>query len=573
MESCSVSSNSFLNIIFYIKFDVVINLIEMDRTFILLLILFIVSSCASHKQDFSKALKSITTSDIECYVADLGSDMFMGRKPFTEGERITVNYLADQLKNIGFEPAFSGSYFQKVPMVEISSSVDELVITRSSKTLFRFKTPDEVAVVSPMETSRVFVSNMPVVFAGFGIVAPEYGWNDYAGLDVKDKIVVVLINDPGLYTGDSTLFRGREMTYYGRWTYKYEEAARQGAAGIIIIHETEGAGYEYTIPRKSSLSPKLYIKDYSKNNPVCNFTGWFSSEAADRLLGSCGMRVDSLRLAACTKGFRGFPLNLNGSLSCNNEIVNNESSNVAGILKGSEKPDECIIYTAHWDHFGIGEKENGDSIYNGAIDNGTSMAWELAIGKAFASLENRPSRSIMLLFPTAEEQGLVGSAYYTEHPVIPMDNTVACLNNDLMLPIGKMKDVMITGYGQSELDEYAARAALAQDRYITGDPNPHTGMYFRSDHFAFAAKGVPSLFARGNIESRKYGKEWAAGQEKDFILNIYHRPADNYYPEKWDLEGIAEDAGFAFTIGYELATSDHFPGWNSGSEFKHLRNR
>ncbi|MBP1667303.1 MAG: hypothetical protein H6Q23_2163, partial [Bacteroidetes bacterium] len=346
-----------------------------------------------------------------------------------------------------------------------------------------------------------------------------------------------------------------------------------GATGVMIIHETEGAGYEYTIPRKSSISPKLYMRDYSKNHPVCGFTGWFSSESADRLFESCGLDTDSLRLEACKKGFKGFPLNMNGSVSCQNVIRYDESSNVAGILKGSEKPDEGIIYTAHWDHFGIGEKENGDSIYNGAIDNGTSMAWELAIGKAFASLKNRQRRSVLLLFPTAEEQGLVGSLYYTEHPVIPMDKTVACLNNDLMLPIGKMKDVMITGYGQSELDVYAARAARSQDRYITGDPNPQTGMYFRSDHFAFAAKGVPSLFARGSIESRKFGKEWAAEKERDFIRNIYHRPADNYDPEKWDLEGIAEDAVFAFTIGYELITTDHFPAWNSGSEFKQTRNR
>jgi Zn-dependent M28 family amino/carboxypeptidase len=291
------------------------------------------------------------------------------------------------------------------------------------------------------------------------------------------------------------------------------------------------------------------------------------------LLASSGLDADSLRLEACKKGFKGFPLNLNGSVSCQNEIRYDESSNVAGILKGSEKPDECIIYTAHWDHFGIGEKENGDSIYNGAVDNGTTMAWELSAGKAFSSLRKRPARSIILLFPTAEEQGLIGSQYYTEHPVIPMEKTVACLNNDLLLPIGRMKDVMITGLGQSELDDYAERAAEEQDRYIAGDPNAHTGMYFRSDHFAFAGKGVPSLYARGSIESRKSGRQWASEQERDYILNRYHRPSDNYEPEKWNFEGIREDAVLAFTIGYELATSDAFPQWKSGSEFKQLRNK
>ncbi len=545
----------------------------MTRLVLFLSIFIFLVSCSDDNADYRRAVKNISVREIERHVGELGSDSFMGRKPFTEGERITIGYLADQLREIGFEPAFGDSYFQKVPMVEIRTYTDEIVLKNSSKIIFRFRTPDEAAIVSPLETSQVDLEDLPLVFAGFGIIAPEYGWNDYDGLDIKGKIAVVLINDPGLYTGDTALFRGREMTYYGRWTYKYEEAARQGAAGIMIIHETEGAGYEYTIPRKSSISPRLYIRDYSKNNPVCSITGWFSSESADRLLEHCGLKTDSLRMEACRKGFRGFPLNIYGSVNCRNELNYDESSNVAGILKGSEKPEECIIYTGHWDHFGIGEKEKGDSIYNGAVDNGTTMAWELSIGKAFSSLRKKPERSIILLFPTAEEQGLVGSQYYTEHPVITMENTVACLNNDLMLPVGRMKDVMITGFGQSELDDYTARAAAMQDRYIAKDPNSHTGMYFRSDHYSFAARGVPSLYARGNVESRKYGKVWAAEQEQDYIRNRYHRPSDNYEPEKWDLEGIAEDAVLAFTIGFELATSDHFPEWKSGSEFRHLRKR
>jgi len=281
--------------------------------------------------------------------------------------------------------------------------------------------------------------------------------------------------------------------------------------------------------------------------------------------------VSELRSEACKKGFRGFPLGMDISLSFRNQIEYNTSRNVAGILKGSSRPDECIIFTAHWDHFGIGEAENGDSVYNGAVDNGTSMAWELAIGKAFSALKKKPSRSIILLFPTAEEQGLAGSLYYTENPVIPLEKTIACINNDLMLPIGRMKDLMITGLGQSDLDDLAGKAASEQDRYITGDPNPHTGMYFRSDHFAFAKKGVPSLFARGNVESRVFGKEWAAQKENDYITNRYHRPADNFEPENWDMEGIAEDARLAFIIAYELVTGDSNPGWKSGSEFKNLR--
>jgi Zn-dependent M28 family amino/carboxypeptidase len=267
----------------------------------------------------------------------------------------------------------------------------------------------------------------------------------------------------------------------------------------------------------------------------------------------------------------GFPLEMNISMKINNTIEYNKSKNVAGLFRGSKKPEENIVYTAHWDHFGIGEAENGDSIYNGAVDNGTSMAWELAIGKAFSQLEKKPERSIILLFPTAEEQGLAGSLYYTEHSVFPIDKTVACFNNDLLLPIGRMKDVMITGFGQSELDDYAGKVAAEQDRYITGDPNSHTGMYFRSDHFSFAKKGVPSLYARGNTDSRQYGKEWTARMGRDYIENRYHRPADNYDPEKWNFEGIAEDAKLAFSVGYRLATSDIFPQWRPVSEFKGIR--
>jgi Zn-dependent M28 family amino/carboxypeptidase len=259
------------------------------------------------------------------------------------------------------------------------------------------------------------------------------------------------------------------------------------------------------------------------------------------------------------------------SLSIDNKIRFNTSTNVAGVLKGTSRADECIVYCAHWDHFGIGEKEKGDSIYNGAVDNGTSMAWALEIGEAFSVLKKRPLRSVLILFPTAEEQGLLGSQYYTEHPVFTMEKTVACFNNDLMLPIGRMKDVMVTGYGQSEIDDMIAQAAKEQDRYIAGDPNSQTGMYFRSDHFPFAKKGVPSSFARGNVESREHGKEWASAMEKDYIDNKYHRPSDNYELAKWDLNGIAEDAMLSFVVGYRLSNSDLFPSWKAGSEFRSLR--
>jgi Zn-dependent M28 family amino/carboxypeptidase len=541
----------------------------MKYFFILLITLLLAASCSD--RDLKLREKSITTADLANYVKNLGSDEFMGRKPFTAGEKIATDYLAGELKRIGFEPAFNGSYFQPVPMVEISSVAKGRVRINSGKKLFSFSTPDDIAVTSPQFADEVNIKGSEMVFAGFGIIAPEYDWNDYSGLDVKGKTVVVLINDPGLYTGDSTFFKGREMTYYGRWTYKFEEAARQGAEGILIIHETEGAGYQYNIPRKSSITPRLYMQTADSNKTMCSFTGWLSAAAADTLFGSLGYDVTKLRKEACKKEFKGFDLKSLLSLSIVNKIRFNTSANVAGVLKGTSRADECIVYCAHWDHFGIGEKEKGDSVYNGAVDNGTSMAWALEIGQAFSGLKKRPLRSVLILFPTAEEQGLLGSQYYTEYPVFPMEKTVACFNNDLMLPIGRMKDIMVTGYGQSELDDMIADVAKEQDRYIVRDPNSQAGMYFRSDHFPFAKKGVPSSFARGNVESREHGKDWASAMEKDYIDNKYHRPSDNYEPGKWDLNGIAEDARLSFVVGYRLSNSDFFPSWKAGSEFRSLR--
>jgi len=525
-------------------------------------------SCTG-ESSLRKASETITADELRNYTSILGADSFMGRKPFTPGEEVTVKYLAEELGRIGFSPLFGDSWFQKVPMVEITTRVNgKVVITAGSERLDLYA-PDDIAVESPSMKQYVELNDIPMIFCGFGIVAPEYGWNDYEGLDVRGKCAVVLVNDPGLYTGDSTLFKGRQMTYYGRWTYKYEEAAQQGAAAILIVHETVGAGYDYSIPRKSSLSPSLYMEQSEDIITPCPVTGWISAEAAEKIFGARGYVVKELRTEACRKSFKGFGL---GSISLNltNSHQKNSSVNVAGILRGSEKPEECIVISAHWDHFGIGEAENGDSIYNGAVDNGTSMAWALEIGEAFSSLKERPERSVILLFPTAEEQGLLGSSWFAANPPVRPEDLIACINNDLMLPMGRMRDIMITGYGQSELEDLLAEVAVRQDRYIMPDPHPETGMYFRSDHFPFARIGVPSLFARGNCDNREYGKEWAAGQENLYLTERYHKPADNYYPEM-NFEGIEEDAKAIFEVAWKIVTSDMRPGWKPGSEFANIR--
>jgi Zn-dependent M28 family amino/carboxypeptidase len=531
--------------------------------------ILLVAACTG-ESSLRRASDTITADELRDYVQTLGSDSYMGRKPFTGGETLTVAYLATELEKIGFAPAFGESWFQNVPMVEVTSRVTGMVTVTAGLRKIDFTAPDDIAVESPSMKQLVELVEIPMIFCGFGIVAPEYGRNDYAGLDVRGKCAVVLVNDPGLYTGDTTLFKGREMTYYGRWTYKYEEAARQGATAILIVHETVGAGYDYSIPRKSSISPGLYMEQAEEDTPPCPVTGWFSAEAAERIFSAVGHDVESLRAEACAADFAGFPMGASISMTIANSHRRDSSLNVAGILRGSSTPEECIVISAHWDHFGIGEPENGDSIYNGAVDNCTSMAWAFEIGEAFASIKEKPARSVILFFPTAEEQGLLGSSWFAANPPVKTENIVAAFNNDLLLPMGRMKDIMITGYGQSQLDDMLAEAIAKQGRYITPDPNPETGMYFRSDHFPFAQIGVPALFARGNCDSREFGKEWAAAQEKDYITNRYHKPADNYYPEM-DFDGIVEDARAVFEVGYRIVTNDIRPQWKPGSEFAKLR--
>jgi len=542
----------------------------MKNSLIIIVLASLLAASCSEERTLRKAAATITPDELRSYTMTLASDSFMGRKPFSPGETVTVSYLADELEKIGFRPAFGDSWFQSVPMTEISTTVTGPVTIMAAGKILELSAPDDIAIESPSLKRVVEIKDLPMVFCGFGIVAPEYGWDDYRDVDVSGKCAVVLINDPGLYTGDTTLFKGRQMTYYGRWTYKYEEAARHGASAILIIHETLGAGYDYSIPRKSSITPGLYMEQVEGNTPPCDVCGWLNGEAADELFGALGYSVETLRKEACQKDWHSFGMAAVITMNLENTHAQNTSMNVAGILPGAKNPDECVVIEGHWDHFGIGEAENGDSIYNGAVDNATTMAWALEIGKAFASLSNKTDRSVILLFPTAEEQGLLGSSWFTTHPPVAPGKIIACFNNDMMLALGRMKDIMVTGYGQSELDDMLAIVAAEQGRYILPDPTPETGMYFRSDHFPFARIGVPSLFARGNCDSREHGKEWAAEREKEYLTTMYHKPADNYYPEM-NFEGIAEDAKATFEVAWRIVTSDIRPQWKTGSEFANIR--
>lgn len=528
---------------------------------------FLISSCS----DYKNAEETINAEDMTRIVKEFASDEFQGRKPFTEGEEKAVDFLIKEYKRIGLEPANNGSYIQEVPMVEVTDVPDDRMKINLWNASIELKYKDDFVAFSKQLVDEINIRNSSMVFAGYGIVAPEYNWNDYADINVKNKIVVVLVNDPGFGTDDKDFFKGNEMTYYGRWTYKYEEAARQGAKGVLIIHETEPAGYPWSVVLNGAIQPKLYLQREDNYMSMCALEGWLTKNAASELFSLAGFDLKELMQKAKQPNFKA--VNLRSRLNLNIKSSQKEaiSKNVIGILPGSERPDEVIIYSSHWDHLGIGPVVNGDSIYNGAVDNGTTTAWMLEIAEAFANLKKRPARTIMILSPTAEEQGLLGSKYYAENPLFPLEKTVANINNDLLLPFGPYNDVMITGYGQSELEDYVAKFAEEYDRYIFPDPNPHTGMYYRADHFSFARVGVPALFARGNCDSREHGKEWALAKEKDWVNNYYHKQTDEYDPNTWTFDGIVEDARLMFRIGYELSNETTFPKWKEGSEFKEIR--
>ncbi len=525
-------------------------------------------SCSTSSNDTETVDVTIDTLTIDRHLGILASDDFMGRKPFTEGEEKTIHYLESELRAMGLQPGNGDSYFQDVPLVEITGfQSPDMTITQGNKEKV-FEANKDFVVYSERVEEELSLDQSELVFAGFGVVAPEYNWNDYEGLDVKGKTVVVMVNDPGFGSGDDELFKGDEMTYYGRWTYKYEEAARQGAAGVLIVHETIPAGYPWTVVQSSWTGAKLNLDD--PNPPYkCAIQGWITRKMAGELFTDAG--IDNYSRTAKTAGFKPVSMNMTASVELRNEVKRDMSKNVIAILPGTERKDEYIIYSSHWDHLGVGDPIDGDSIYNGAHDNATGVTGMLAIAETFANLEKKPERSMVFIFVTAEEQGLLGSAFYGQNPIYPPNQTVANINMDGLPAYGEMKDVTITGYGQSELDEYAKSEAEKQGRYIIPDPDPGKGYFFRSDHFNFAKAGIPALYASGSFEHMTKGKEFIEEKTQEYLASKYHRQGDNYEPDEWDLKGIALDAKLLFNVGYRLANESYFPQWSEGSEFKAKR--
>ena len=502
----------------------------------------------------------------------LSSDSFQGRRPFTAGEARTVDYISKSFAAIGLEPGNNGSWFQEVPMGEITSVGDPVMKVQSPKGSFDLKKTDDYVIGTELTDSIVSLNNDAVVFAGYGIVAPEYKWNDYEGLDVKGKVVIVLVNDPGYDgSGDTSIFKGREMTYYGRWTYKYEEAARHGAKGCLIVHNTAAASYPFSVVQNSWSKARIILDNRNEKKYDVPVKGWITEAAAKKIL-MAAINDTALLVKAKEHGFKGVPLNLKLSTTLQVTSVFNTSKNVIGKITGTKRPDEYIIYTAHWDHFGIGKPdENGDSIFNGALDNASGAASIMEIARAFKSMKTPPERTIIFLAVTAEEQGLLGSTYYAQHPIYPLDKTVANINIDEINNVGPTKDITITGLGQSELEDYLLKELVAKGRYVAPELHPEGGHYFRSDHFSFAKVGVPALTVGGGIDDIKKGKAYGAKKAEEYNEKHYHRPSDNYDAATWNLEGGIEDIILLFQVGKKLAFESRFPKWKEGSEFKKLR--
>lgn len=523
---------------------------------------FLIISCNFKQPKLDEGIEAITYNNLEKHIVELSGDDYLGRKPMSNEEAKVLDYISHEMKSTGLDSVF----FQEVPIRGINSQPSSLQFA-TRKGPIKCKSGKDFSAVTRKAVSESDIYMSDIVFVGFGITAPEYGRYDYNGIDVKGKTVLMFVNDPGYYTQDINYFKGHAMTYYGRWTYKFEEAARHGAKACFIIHETGPAGYPWSIVGDDSKSTTLVLDSPDDNTSRCDIEGWISEKTARKLLANCNKDFDDLKHKALTKDFKPIPLKAKATLNLKNSIINGVSKNIIGYIKGKDKPEEAVVYTAHWDHIGVVKPIEGDSIVNGATDNASAVSWLIEISRAFKK-GPQPGRSIVFVATTAEESGLLGATYYTQHPLIPLEKTIAVINTDINLFIGEFNDVTLTGYGQSTIDKVVEEAAKLQGRYIAPDPNPENGMFFRSDHLPFVLNGVPALFAKGYVDSKKLGKDKTKDYIKNYWKNTYHKPSDEYHAERDDLNGLVQDTKLMYHVGWELSQTEDIPQWNDNSEFK-----
>ncbi|MDB5263807.1 MAG: peptidase [Adhaeribacter sp.] len=529
--------------------------------------------------DLKSALASFGTDPLLNHIKILASDAYEGRSPGTRGEDSTVAYLTRQFTQMGLKPGNpDGTYIQKVPMVGFTAQPTASFTAGGKKINLNF--PTDYVAITHRFVPQVQVNNADIVFVGYGIVAPEYGWDDYKGLDVKGKTIVMLINDPPVPNPqdtaqlDDATFKGRAMTYYGRWTYKYEIAAEKGAAACIIVHETGPAGYPYEVISGSWSRENFDISNPNKNMDRLPVEAWITTDKAQELFRASGKDFYALKKQAISKNFKPVPLGAQANFSITNKLREIQSQNVLAKLEGTDPQlkDEYVIYTAHWDHLGRDPKLKGDQIFNGALDNASGTAGLLEIAKAYTKLPQPPKRSILFLAVTAEEKGLLGSKYYANNPLYPLNKTLANINMDGLNPYGRTQDVIIVGYGNSTLDDILAQTATAQKREIVPEATPEKGSFYRSDHFEFAKQGVPALYAKSGIKAIDHDAKFLQDKADAYTANDYHKVSDDLKPG-WDFSGAIEDLQLYLRVGYQVAQGQTWPAWKPGTEFRERREK
>ncbi|MDH3196697.1 MAG: M28 family metallopeptidase [Candidatus Krumholzibacteria bacterium] len=514
----------------------------------------------------------LSAARMHACIALLADDRLEGRAPGSRGEELALDYLVTEFTRMGYAPGnTNGTYVQEVPLVGMTMTEPPALAVRGRGGYERtFANGREFVGWTLRQQERAAVTDADMVFVGYGVVAPEYEWDDFRGADVRGKIIVMLVGDPPHH--DPSLFAGEAMTYYGRWTYKFENAAEKGAAGAIIVHDTEAAGYPWAVVENSWSGEQFDMVRPDAGASRCALESWVTGDAARELFGAAGRDFDADKRAAASRDFTPVPLALSGTVEIHNRLRQLTSHNVVARLEGRDEQQkhETIIYTAHWDHLGFGKAVDGDSIYNGALDNASGVAGVLEVAHAFAREHENLARSVLFVLTTAEESGLLGAYYYADNPLHPLKRTVASINVDGANVWGRTKDMVVVGYGQSELDAILAEVVATQGRALQPDSEPEKGYYYRSDHFAFAKKGVPALYADSGVEFRGRPEGWGMERRQEYTRERYHKPQDEY-DASWDLSGAIEDMTALYLVGHRLATSERYPQWSETSEFRRVR--